>query len=985
MTSSLYLREEDRAVARSRGSFKKLVASLLLAFVFVTFASSTILQGQQQTVAAQEEESFDVVRWAMCLFGEDSMPAMIYQTTQSSDLQFALQSKSVISPGVDDIEMGPLGMNWMLDVTGGSFKKTNEAILGHPLDPTETKPDAGAAKFNGGTAVNPFDRFGVAGLNWTSYAGEWKYVIIKACQSGQFMDPKAAMFYEKRLPPMSVWDDRNNSLDVRTQQHAAGVGTSLLSSFINLVSNFIFNIAKLVIVVTLSLINFAFSDLVKLMGLDQWIVGTDTKTGMFGKLFSGIFEPFIMVAFTLTGLNILWHGIVKRQFRNALNVLIRSLALFFTAFLIAANPAFFISMPNNISVGMQALLVTGLNQGLAGGNGLCATNQGITNTKIVTNTGASDANILEQASVNMRSAIGCSFWQQFLLKPWVQGQFGDDWNKVWAKGKVPSWAPAGATALENGTENATMVGNADVPLGGGTVIHNWAIFQISTQTNVHSPIGHSDQYSKYTSGVANDWWRIVDVLANYEELTKTAQVGAQGESTDQQQDPGEVTNETVVTYSVPKNNPRLNSWDQWVGNNIFSRLGTALSAVFVALIGVIAPLFFAFLTAVYAIGLGLLMAFAPLMLLLGCWAGPGWEIFKSWGQLVVNTMMKRIAAGVLMVLSIAFSAAAIKIMETESWWEGIMLMVLLSVILIRSRHKVIDAFAYAQFAKQDLSGGASKISGAMTGTVKSAKTLTFAGLVGGVAAKKSGGSAIQGMGAGMGTEFRNLGYRNAAVRSALRTFDSTKQMHGKSPQDSELFDPKQFCSKCDNKLDEFDFVYLDNVGNTYCQECANDLEDKIDLREVAINAYNNVPKTPLQKVEVQSAYKKISRKQFTMKGTGTDDIPAKLDETTFKDKVSEGLAKDMNTYRKLQLDATPSSPPQPPGEIAPYLDINNLKLAWEKGQWDAVNSMYASAWALWAMETFKEPFAGLVEELLMEMNFKENELLQEEGSNGIPR
>lgn len=1119
MSNANYLTPTSLVKDGSGRKLHKALASVLMAFVFITFAASSVFVGQSQKVAAQEDEGFDVVRWVMCLWGDDALPGMIYQATQTSDIQFALQSKSVISPGVDDVEMGPLGMNWMLDATGGSFKKTNEDILGRSLDPTDLEA-AGAepGAYNGGPALNPFDRFGVAGLNWTGYAGEWKYVIVKACYPGQIMDPKAAMFYEKRLPPLSVWEDRENSQDVRTQQHAAGLGTSLTSSFTNLVANFIFNIAKLIIVVTLSLINFAFADLVELMGLDEFLVGNGDNTGMFGKLFTGIFEPFIMVAFTLTGLNILWHGIVKRAFRHSLNVLIRSLILFFVAFIIAAQPATFISLPNNVAVGIQSLMVTGLNQGLAGGNGLCATDAGITNTQIVENTTADDLNILDQASKNMRSAIGCSFWQQFLLKPWAQGQYGSDWNKLWAKEKIPGWAPEGATALNNGIDNKAMVGDAEVPIGDGRFIYNWAIYQISTQTNAHSPTGRNGEYSKYTSGVANDWWRIVDVLADYEEVTKEAVVGSQaGEGDNTNEDPGSVSgaktwptptkiplsgnynghsgidipvvegtpaiasmdgvvtklrandgksyglaiyvkfadgneavyahlsaqnvsvndtftagqtlgltgntgnsdgphlhfeinpvgsvfgaeanrgstiawlegsvpgqtdpgtgvpNDTVVKYNVPKNNPHLAQWDQWVGNNIFNRLATALSAVFVALIGVIAPLFFAFLTAIYALGVGILMAFAPLMLLLGCWAGPGWEMFKSWGQLVINTLLKRIAAGVLMVLSIAFSAAAIKIMESESWWEGIMLMVLLSVILIRSRHKIIDAFAAVRFASHDFSGSANKLSGKMMGTVKGGAkntgNLAFAGAVGSLSAKRHGGSALSGMGQGMKTEFRNMSYRNQTVRAAMRTYDSSRQQMSIDDPDSGLSTKNQYCTQCGNPLDENSEATVDGLDNYYCSsECAQDAGKSYDdLSTVYIRQYDPVKKVERKELDTKSEYYKsnVRYRSYDL-NEDKEDVAPELDEVKFIQDIGTITQKDIEEYQRLKRDSYNVNPPQPPDKIQPYLDMAALKEAWEKDSTGtAVKHMYATAWALWAMETFEEAMPDLYDSLLREMS-----------------
>lgn len=966
------------STTRRKSAFLKIIIATFLA-IFIGTSGALAATAKTPRTA----EASDVIQWAMCYFGEESIPAKLYQNTQSSDLQFLLRSKSSITSGVSDVDSG---LNSILDLFGPGFKKVNESITGYsiePFDPAKDEASSTSSKenFNKGAKVNPFDRFGVAGLTFTAYSGEWKHVVIDACstENSTPQDPKAGVFYEGRLEPRSTWEDIGNSSDIRTKQFGKGFGTQFGISMADLFANGIFTITKTIVVVTIGLINFAFSDIVEVTGLNKLIAG-GPDGGIFGLLFHGIFTPLIVIVFALTGGYIFWHGIVKRQYRSSMTALLRSLALFIIAIIISANPLSFMTLPNKIAVAGQAIILTAMNSGLSGGNGLCSTDIGQFQTKLVNNPDAEPQDLLTESSVSIRSAVGCQFWQTFLLKPWAEGQFGTSWNKLYAKDKIPSWAPSStSSAITN--SNESMVGDASVPMGDGSVINNWALFQISTATNAHAPIGHEGERSKYTSGIANDWWRIVDAFANYQEEQATMDATGSG--------PYGTANS--VEYTKVKNTPVLNNWDTWVGNTAYNRMWTASSSVLVAGIGLAAPLFFSFLSALYSIGLALMMAFAPIMLLLGCWAGKGWEIFKGWGELVVNTTLKRIATGALLAFAIGLEAAAIQIMETVGWWQGILMLILVSVIIIKSRHKVIEALASIRFSSTNFSSTASRLNDKTLGAVKTTGKIASSSVVSGINSKRYGGKISDGLVAGAKLELNNLSYQNKHLRHVMTSIEAVKTSNGV------VISGQQFCTSCGKSIDYEEDQFGSEImhgartldGNILCHECFEDgvdpdaiefhthRPDSDEKRKEARDAAAAKNKLSVQAAELR-AQRFHGQTAFgnTVNAANIEKLMAGVDRNGNALTSASGSRMLQNLLQATDYDIEQHSKdnilPAIPAEIQDSINQELIQEAWATKNYDWIRQAYTAAWAQWFVEQTGQAINCSLDQLLATLSDRNN-------------
>lgn len=541
---------------------KRRSANSLTKIVFLFFCFIIVMAPLFVAVKPAKVEAFDIDKWFHCnYYGDSELMKAMYNFRMTEEIPFLLKSKSAYGGEIDLVSDS---LNKLLEVTGQkSFEETNEEILGRKLykstttgvdDGGETDDAGGETNSNGGTHVTPFDRFGMSGMKYSGYIGEWKYFSVDPCaENPKPLDTQTNLFYENRLVPQATFETRASSVDYRSVLHVElGWNDPIDRAFYVVLANWVFNATKLFVAMTLAFINLSFVDITTIVGLDKILAGNpDTgESGLFNMLFDNIFMSLIVMVVSFSALRLFWISFGKRQVRMAMTDLARTIALFVAAIIISSNPTFWIAIPNNVAIIMQSVIANGVAGNIKGSNEICSLDYG-TNDDVellqneiddVTDT-ENNVGLMEQIGQNARSAIGCSFWQMFLFKPWVEAQFGTDWNNLWAVGKMPDWAKNnGGTELLSGEDNQKMVGDAAVPMGGGEVLNNWALFHLSTQTNAHAPIGKDGEVGQYSNGRNNDWWRIIDVLINYEEEPGKANLNTET---------GEVTPETPAEPETP--------------------------------------------------------------------------------------------------------------------------------------------------------------------------------------------------------------------------------------------------------------------------------------------------------------------------------------------------------------------------------------------------------------------------------------------------
>lgn len=929
-------------------------AALIFTVLISVFGAVFGIIGPQKAV--KEAAAFDPVGSMICgLFPEDAPVRSAYQLSQTDDLYFNLQSKSAVSSGKADVGGG---LNWILEASGmADFDKVNEGIIGQELEKAgtslrEKKSEEELKKnWNKGPAVSPFDRFGMAGTTFSSYNGEWKYYKVDACSDESPVDLHEGAFYDGRLEAKSTWEDRSDSIDPRTVQNYKGETSRFWFGFVTLIANLIFWVTKFITTSTIAFVNFSFSDMSKVMGIDGILAGDSSSDGIFGQLFNGVYTPLIILALAVTGIKIFIDGAVKKQYRNALGTAAISVGMFLFAIVVAVKPALFVNLPNNAATVVQAVIVKSFSGELSGDRGICATDIGSKPIGIQSGTaGKDDQGFLEGVAVNMRSSIGCNFWQTFVFEPWAQGQWGTDWNETWAKGKTAKWAPVGHKELQN--TNGEVVGSAAVPLGGGKVIHNWAVFNLSTLTDAHSPVGHEGSYSKYSQGVANDWWRTVDALTNYEEVANKAQVVSAD------------TGSEDIEYTVPKGNAPLEEWDTWSGNNPGTRFASAVSSLFIGAVGLLAPFFLGLMAAVYSLGMTIVMVFLPVMLLFGAWGGRGFEIFKQWARLLWKLFTQRIAVGIMLMLSIVFVNAAIVLMDSVGWWQGALMLMVLTFILIKSRNKIGDMLSASN------AGGMSRIATRIgQGFSDVGKT------VGGIAASTAGGAAYSkmkggtiggGARTGFKSEMNNLSYRTPFLRDVRIAQQSMKASEGEiHDQNGDLV---KYCALCQEPLEDGTVVKMGANGLWYCQFCA---ESEVQIDGGVEVLYNSKdPEQKSEKVRALNSQADIEEggKLNRLIGERELKLKHKSGERVFNENIGRTLAGDMaktvGQVRNGELSRESILNSNIPIELQPYLNSGMLEKLMESEDWEAVASAFIAAYVLALEDATGDKFNELLNELL---------------------
>lgn len=115
------------------------------------------------------------------------------------------------------------------------------------------------------------------------------------------------------------------------------------------------------------------------------------------------------------------------------------------------------------------------------------------------------------ASDGIRSAQ-CNVWGAMVFEPWTHLQFGTGYDNLYAKGH----APPGSGEMKN--KNEDLVGDARVNMGGGHVVHNWALYQLDKTKagtiNAKAP-------KEFLGVVDKDMYRLVDLQAGPDNAAKS--------------------------------------------------------------------------------------------------------------------------------------------------------------------------------------------------------------------------------------------------------------------------------------------------------------------------------------------------------------------------------------------------------------------------------------------------------------------------------
>ena len=606
----------------------------------------------------------------------------------------------------------------------------------------------------------------------------------------------------------------------------------------------------------------------------------------------------------------------------------------------ASNPSFWIGVPNKVATYGQAIVLSATSTIYDSDNieaSLCTSKVASLNEDVNIDLADPDSfeSHFEKTNQNMRSMIACNMWQVLLLEPWTKGQFGADFKDL------------NASNVKN--DNGSWVGTAPVPLGNGAILNNWALFHISTQTNAHAPDG-SDSMPTIVNGVNTDWWRIVDAMSNYEEEVQIE------------------TDELGITHEfhVPLKKEPTEFWQSWVGNDRSERFGIALISIAFGIVGSIAPLVFGLASAVFGLGITLLMMVSPIFLLFGLWSGRGEEIFLGWLSALANTVIKKIVAGLLLVLSLSFSLAIMGLISDIGFIKSFILMIIVSALLVKNKDKIFDMLADINFGGAfDPRQKANQFANVQKRAAQEVGRTVLAMAGGSVAAKNTGQSRLAGAKIGAQRQLRNRLYTSSAGMNILRQMEIA--------EGGEIIS-NHTCVTCHDPLgigDNIETAYRDDYGNYYCVPCADEMGvenlyevivggDSKKQSNVSTIANPNAVIMPEDKRTLQATQGLSSITHRDFKFTTNyrkEGDKYKWNNNDVKKRIIDNIEevqKDYVVFKNVQMKyKSRVIPPSAPEPLHEYIDLALINLAWTDGRFDVIESTYKEAWKMWYEDNAK--------------------------------
>lgn len=349
------------------------------------------------------------------------------------------------------------------------------------------------------------------------------------------------------------------------------------------------------------------------------------------------------------------------------------------------------------------------------------------------------------------------------------------------------------------------------------------------------------------------------------------------------------------------NSKPLDEWSYWTGNKSGERFNQTFISMFLTIIGSILPLLFALLCTIYGLGITILTIMAPIFLLLGCWGGKGQQILKQYFGTIFSTMLKKVIASFLLVLSVIINTNLVAMINSVGLIQSLVFTMIVSYILFKNRASIIERFSQTSLGQMNLSGFTKGVN-VFKSAGKLALGLGGAAVAGGVESKRIGGQFSGGMSSGVATFIKNKAYTTQFGRNVTQGYAGITEKH-----------TKHICVNCGREIGFGEVAYRNEIGNYYCSECAS-VEGYENFSEIILEEENNSNRTYQDEVT-------IVRTETTKDGQKKDYVH-QFKQPTYKDmrdtmkittndwdrQATEQVIKDSLASYKAQLFQDTNSP-----------------------------------------------------------------------------
>lgn len=366
------------------------------------------------------------------------------------------------------------------------------------------------------------------------------------------------------------------------------------------IANMGLNFSKGLTQLSNTIIDLSFAPILSTLGVGEKI------TDLIEAFNESLYMPFVVLVIALAGLQIIWRAGRHREYAQSFKNVLLVIGTFFIGVIIMTNPNTVIKLVDEVPAEIETAMVGAIfSLGLDGDEVVCSASSSIQSGGYA---GLGDESYSFSPSAAVRT-MECEVWRSFVFAPYVEGQWGTHFNNLYAKG----YGPGGTNSFNN--QNTTLVGNAAVKMGGGTTVHNWALYQLDVlSSGTATTIDPSD-----TVGVIpRDFYRIVDLQAG------------------------------------PNNGAASDGryFDSWSGQHTGYRTTVGLLSGFVSLIGFITILVYAFFKIEVTIVSTLMLLFLPFVLLMGLHPSWGRMQLKKYTGTIIGLMLKRVMLVIMLAVMI---------------------------------------------------------------------------------------------------------------------------------------------------------------------------------------------------------------------------------------------------------------------------------------------------------------------------------------------
>lgn len=409
---------------------------------------------------------------------------------------------------------------------------------------------------------------------------------------------------------------------------------------------------------------------------------TDNTDGILGSLFNGLFMPLIVLVVLVSALTIAWQGLAKRQFRQAFGSLIWVLLSFAAGVIILTNPQLTAKAPTSITSAVASCVIGAFNGQSCMGDNSIEANPNVGTAQAVCLSDVQGLSFGDRTSLTIQS-LNCSIWRAFFLEPWSKAQFGRSFAELDVTDPVTSQAitDAGYTSNDfcvNLTATRPQKGNAVLNLDSSTnKVCNLAAYQLYLQTKASS--GGETITSAQVPGV------------DAGETERDSKVGALD------------TRWYKLVTTVAQND---NLWSNWAFESM-GKIGSTGMIFISGLAGSVVILVISLYALVYLISAIILVALAPLFLLIGVHPTKGKRILLGYLEQIISAMLKYLASAGFLIMTLALYGAVLGTGDNSKMgaetMRTLIFIVLLSWALFMYRSEIVNLIGRVNMGGEQLS------------------------------------------------------------------------------------------------------------------------------------------------------------------------------------------------------------------------------------------------------------------------------------------